>query len=395
MVRGFQIGDDNMYISAHISYDGKSAEIDFPVIDDLLNDILTESKMPTDTTLPFFVEDIHYPSELSMLNAKDINLDELNFLAKRLDSFTDDELEQFYVAAEHENFKTLKELINLTYNLDKFTVIKDVSDMAKVGRAYTLNTEGSVPADSRYDAKYAEIGRKLLGSGRGIFTEHGLLFVEDKPMDAVYDGRVLPGFAYKDFIVNVDLTYKGRCESLFLPESMLAIDKAVRRLGAASIEDCECTYEFENPNYGRFAVKFEDILDNEGIGGLNALAYQFYTYGVDTEKLDAAIEMTGVTSSKNIITLINYLDDLELITDIDKYDFAGVGRYYLDQSTDLEISPDLLDFFDFEKFGEYIAEEYSGHFTSCGFLYYDGANYMSEIENALEDESSGMQFGGM
>ena len=111
MVRGFQIGDDNMYISAHISYDGKSAEIDFPVSDDLLNDILTESKMPTDTTLPFFVEDIHYPSELSTLNAKDINLDELNFLAKRLDSFTDDELEQFYVAAEHENIKTLKELV--------------------------------------------------------------------------------------------------------------------------------------------------------------------------------------------------------------------------------------------------------------------------------------------
>ena len=214
-------------------------------------------------------------------------------------------------------------------------------------------------------------------------------------MDVVYDGRVLPGFAYKDFIVSVDLTYKGRCERLFLPDSRLAIDKAVRRLGAASIEDCECTYEFENPNYGRFAVKFEDILDNEGIGGLNALAYQFYTYDVDTEKLDAAIEMTGVTSSKNIITLINYLDNLELITDIDKYDFAGVGRYYLDQSTDLEISPDLLDFFDFEKFGEYIAEEHSGHFTSCGFLYYDGANYMSEIENALEDESSGMHLGGM
>ena len=55
-----------MYISAHISYDGKSAEIDFPASDDLLNDILTESKMPTDTTLPFFVEDIHYPSERSL-----------------------------------------------------------------------------------------------------------------------------------------------------------------------------------------------------------------------------------------------------------------------------------------------------------------------------------------
>ena len=113
-----------MYISAHISYDGKSAEIDFPVSDDLLNDILTESKMPTDTTLPFFVEDIHYPSELSMLSAKDINLDELNFLAKRLDSFTDDELEQFYVASEHENIKTLKELISRNADDDEIAMLE-------------------------------------------------------------------------------------------------------------------------------------------------------------------------------------------------------------------------------------------------------------------------------
>ena len=30
------------------------------------------------------------------------------------------------------------------------------------------------------------------------------------------------------------------------------------------------------------------------------LAYEFYTYDIDTEKLDAAMEMTDVKSSKNI-----------------------------------------------------------------------------------------------
>ena len=39
-----------MYISANISYKGNSADIDFPVSDEMLNDILIESKMPTDTT---------------------------------------------------------------------------------------------------------------------------------------------------------------------------------------------------------------------------------------------------------------------------------------------------------------------------------------------------------
>ena len=175
-----------MYISANISYKGNSADIDFPVSDEMLNDILIESKMPTDTTQLFFVEDVHYPLELSALNARTINLDELNFLARRLDSFTDDEIEQFYAAVEQRNAKNLKDLINLTYNLDKFTIIKNVGDMTKVGREYTLNTEGCANADSRYDAKYAEIGRKLLASGRGVFTERGLLFVDQsrKPMTA-------------------------------------------------------------------------------------------------------------------------------------------------------------------------------------------------------------------
>ena len=41
-----------MYISAHISYNGNSVNIDFPVSDEMLNVILENSEMPTDTTLP-------------------------------------------------------------------------------------------------------------------------------------------------------------------------------------------------------------------------------------------------------------------------------------------------------------------------------------------------------
>ena len=386
-----------MYISANISYKGNSADIDFPVSDEMLNDILIESKMPTDTTQLFFVEDVHYPLELSALNARTINLDELNFLARRLDSFTDDEIEQFYAAVEQRNAKNLKDLINLTYNLDKFTIIKNVGDMTKVGREYTLNTEGCANADSRYDAKYAEIGRKLLASGRGVFTERGLLFVEDKPIEEAYDGKIFPGFAYQSFIVNVDVEYKGRFESLFLPESQLAIDKAVRRLGAESIDDCELTCEYENPNFGRFSVRFEDILDNEGIAALNALAYEFYTYDIDTEKLDAAMEMTDIKSSKNIITLIDHLDEFEYLNDISYGDFEGIGRYFVDNDyyDEYEISDELCDFFDYAGFGAHMAEEKGGQFVSGGFVFYDGEDGFDSFMDKLEDENSSMTMGGM
>ena len=386
-----------MYISAHISYNGNSADIDFPVSDEMLNVILENSEMPTDTTLPFLVEDIHYPIELSALNARNVNLDELNFLARRLDSFTEEEIEQFFAATEHENAQSLKDMINLTYNLDKFTLIKNVGDMTKVGRDYTLNTEGCVPADSRYDAKYAEIGRKLLASGRGVFTERGLLFVEDKPIEEVYDGKTFPGFAYQSFIVNVDVEYKGRYESLFLPESQLAIDKAVRRLGAESIDDCDLSSEYGNPNFSRFSVRFEEILDNEGIDALNELAYELNTYDIDTEKLDAAMEMTDVKSSKNIITLINHLDEFEWLNDISYGDYEGVGRFFVesDYYDEYEISDELCDYFDFAEFGAHMADEKSGQFVNGGFIFCDGEDGFDSFMDKLEDESSSMTMGGM
>ena len=386
-----------MYISAHISYNGNSADIDFPVSDEMLNVILENSEMPTDTTLPFLVEDIHYPIELSALNARNVNLDELNFLARRLDSFTEEEIEQFFAATEHENAQSLKDMINLTYNLDKFTLIKNVGDMTKVGRDYTLNTEGCVPADSRYDAKYAEIGRKLLASGRGVFTERGLLFVEDKPIEEVYDGKTFPGFAYQSFIVNVDVEYKGRYESLFLPESQLAIDKAVRRLGAESIDDCDLSSEYGNPNFSRFSVRFEEILDNEGIDALNELAYELNTYDIDTEKLDAAMEMTDVKSSKNIITLINHLDEFEWLNDISYGDYEGIGRYFVDNDyyDEYEISDELCDYFDFAEFGAHMADEKSGQFVNGGFIFCDGEDGFDSFMDKFEDESSSMTMGGM
>ena len=386
-----------MYISAHISYNGNSADIDFPVSDEMLNVILENSEMPTDTTLPFLVEDIHYPIELSALNARNVNLDELNFLARRLDSFTEEEIEQFFAATEHENAQSLKNMINLTYNLDKFTLIKNVGDMTKVGRDYTLNTEGCVPADSRYDAKYAEIGRKLLASGRGVFTERGLLFVEDKPIEEVYDGKTFPGFAYQSFIVNVDVEYKGRYESLFLPESQLAIDKAVRRLGAESIDDCDLSSEYGNPNFSRFSVRFEEILDNEGIDALNELAYELNTYDIDTEKLDAAMEMTDVKSSKNIITLINHLDEFEWLNDISYGDYEGIGRFFVDSDyyDDYEISDELCDYFDFAEFGAHMADEKSGQFVNGGFIFCDGEDGFDSFMDKFEDESGSMSMGGM
>ncbi|WP_407383678.1 hypothetical protein [Ruminococcus sp.] len=384
-----------MNVLTKIRYDNLTAEIEFPIDDDSLDKILRDNYMSTDTTTPFYVRSIDYPNALSVLEGRTVNLDELNYLAKRMECFFDDEYNQFSIAVERTNATTIKDMINLTFNLDKYTLITDISDMTKVGRDYILNTEGAVPADSRYDAKYAQIGRDLLNSGRGIFTDKGLLFVEEKPLEEIYDGQVFPTFAYNAAIADVEIEYNGKMETVFLPDSELAFGKALNRLGAKYLEDCDCVMEILNPKYSNLSEPLDQVFTSNGINELNEIIKRLECEDIEPKKLAAAIEYTGVTSPHDIGVLMDNIDDLELISDIDEGDYDEVGRYFINTSDDYDLSEELEDFFDFHEFGEYIADERSGQFVSGGFIYYDGTYDMTDILDELDSADNSMRMGGM
>ena len=102
-----------------------------------------------------------------------------------MESFFGTEEEQFYEAMKQEGFTELKDLINLSFNLNKYCLIQNIGNMGKIGQEYLLNRDGAIPANDDANPKYAEIGRRLMQSGTGIVTEHGILFVdEDIPIVA-------------------------------------------------------------------------------------------------------------------------------------------------------------------------------------------------------------------
>ncbi len=65
---------------------------------------------------------------LKCLEDTDVNVDELDYLAKRLDSFSDHEFRQFQAMAAKNGYYKLKDLINLTFSCQQVTVISDFSD---------------------------------------------------------------------------------------------------------------------------------------------------------------------------------------------------------------------------------------------------------------------------
>lgn len=147
-------------------------DVRFPISENELYAKLAEIHAIEEKDAPqsAFVTEVYWPEEFSMLKDRFANLDELNYLAKRMESFDYHEYDQFLIGITKLQNPTEKDLINLTFNLDHFTLCKDVSSYGKIGREYVMNTQGAVPANDEDDPKYAAIGKELIDTGNVTMT---------------------------------------------------------------------------------------------------------------------------------------------------------------------------------------------------------------------------------
>ena len=252
-------------IKLKIKYGNSQTDLRFPCTEKEMNAALERIHAEDVTPLEFYVSEVIFPEELGCLQDRFVDLDEVNFLAKRMDSFFGDEEYQFYEAMKLEGFDTLPDLINLSFNLNRYPLIRDIGDMGKIGREYLLTVNGCLPADDADDPKYAEFGRELIRSGKGVFTEHGLLFVdEDTPFVKDYDGQNFPAYVYDQMLCFIRAEYNGKTEFLYLPCEEEAIDKAFARLGTTA-DEVKITLEDFNTDSPEWFGRFREIASEEGV----------------------------------------------------------------------------------------------------------------------------------
>ena len=90
---------------------------------------------------------------LKRLEGKPVNIDELDYLAKRLDSFCyAQEGAQFQSAAVSYDYSDMTDLINLTFSCQQVTVITDFSDLEQVGRDHYMVLNGGCASKEELDA---------------------------------------------------------------------------------------------------------------------------------------------------------------------------------------------------------------------------------------------------
>ena len=377
-------------IKLKIKYGNESTDIRFPCKETEMSAPLERIHAEDVTPLEIYVTEVIFPAELNFLQDRFVNLDEVNFLAKRMDGFFGDEEYQFYEAMKSEGFDTLPDLINLSFNLNRYPLIRDISDMGKIGREYLLTVKGCLPADDADDPKYADFGRKLIQSGKGIFTEHGLLFVdENTPFQKLYDGQVFPPYVYdSDVLCIARADYNGKSEYLYLPCEEKAIEKALARLGAAP-ENVKITLEDFSVNNPKWFERFKQIAADEGVYELNGLANAINSADTDLKKLWLVAEYAEVEEAGQLARLAENIGCFKVIEDVS--DYEDVGRYIVDNNDCYALHPELEDYFDFNGFGEHIAEEYGGKFVGGNFIYNDTDTSLLDI--LYPDEP--MTMGGM
>lgn len=341
-----------------------------------------------------FVTKVYWPEEFFMLKNRFANLDELNYLARRMESFDYNEYDQFLIGITKLEKPTEKDLINLTFNLDHFTLCKDVSSYGTIGRTYVLNTEGSIPTYDEDDSKYAAIGKNLIDRGLTQITAKGLLIYN--PFDGlteVYNGQTFPEYFYENTLASADVSYNSRAELLLLPGEEIAIKKALARLGAPSDSDCEIGFYLNQGENGAWEKRIEGIIRSEGLYKTNNMLRSLDTDDMDWGKLTAAVELADVQSAVNIAAVAEHLEEFGFLPDVRNE--SDIGHFLVDNVDEYTMSIEMEEYFDFPGFGEYFAEKHDGQFVNGGFVYFDSDRTLDEFLEELEPEDESINMGGM
>ena len=325
-----------------------------------------------------------------------VNVEELNYLAKRLESFDTGEAAQFQAMAHKLELFELKDLINLTFCCQQATVITDFSDLAAIGRDHYMNLHGgSASVDELNALDDKGTARQLIESGSGTVTPYGVVYDNGMKLEQIYDGRFFPCYYYEPNAITVAVTSKAEPKDtehitwLFLPMVQEEIDRALLRGGITDAADVRLRLEDSQlPN------EVDVLLDMEyeTLSDLNELAEA--TDGLsnaDMEKLGAVVMLAEPKSAAQIKNLAESLD---------LFDFApgthtpeDYGKYMIRQSGRFEYDENLDAFYDYEKYGTERMNEEDGMFTDRGYVAYKGFFRMEEVLSG--SQSSHMVMGGL
>ena len=341
------------------------------------------------------------PPILKRLEGSRVNLDELDYLAKRLDGISPYEKTQFQAAAERYGLSQVTDLINLTFCCDQATVIVDFSDLEQVGRIHYLTLNGGATREEMESLDGYETALLLINEHPGIITPYGVFYDNGMRLEPVYDGRYFPQYLYADSVLTLalasdeDLKKGANVTWLYLPCSEERLERALTRAGITQRSDINLFVMDNNlPCEVSRSLNLEDELPQK----LNQLAQEMGKLDkVSQAKLGAVTAWAQPAAVEEVVQLCRNLDQFDFIPHI--HSVQEYGKYMVQESGDYYYDAGLEGYIDYERLGQSLLFKEIGQFVESGYVSYKGTLTLEELMmgDSVEQYRSeqGLLMGGM
>ena len=329
------------------------------------------------------IDSIHAPNcpALRRMNGTLANVDELDWLGKKLESFDQYELLQFLAAAERFSLYSADELINLSFCASEMTVISDFSDLEKVGRKHYLTVHGAADTKELEKLDGKELAQALISGQPGTVTQFGVVYDNGVQMKPVYNRKQLPqNWIAETCIMELEIGAKGAeaanaHEWVQLPASRIKLERAMLRAGISSCGEMQMLVtDSRFPDEVDCALNFE----HESLFELNRLCQMCSNFKEqDLEKFGAVCQMAKPTCAANIRQLAENLDQFDFAPNV--HTPEELGKYMIQQSGHYEYDENLEEFYNYGDYGVKRILQDDGVFVDRGYVSYHGTLTLEEL----------------
>ena len=173
--------------------------LDLPTTAEKLQEAMREIHISTDNLQDFFIAGFSYPEDRRLAIPYDMvlaaDVDELNFLAARLDTLDAAALAELNAALQNPRggFESIGQIIDYADNVDYFVHLPDVQSPGQLGDYY-LNRSGMVdmPEEWKAGIDVARFGEHIARQEQGAFTPYGYLVRSGDEWQRVHEGQPVP-----------------------------------------------------------------------------------------------------------------------------------------------------------------------------------------------------------
>ena len=328
-------------------------------------------------------------------------VDELNFLAKRLEEISGDTSEKYaYRALLHKPMDTISEAINRTYNLQTIPVYtcKNVYEYGEIVLENEMLEELDDVPDEVYDwLDPDKVGRAMAAREGGVFIDGYYAIANSYEPALVYDEE-LPE-QQEDWVFRLEVAAvpenpedisKVKTEVLTLPSDEKHIQEIAGQLGEKHIDECVLMcFDSAIPQ-----IDYSAIESMEDICTLNAIAIKYLELSrEDAAKFKAVLQHENRADADMAENILDSLDGYEFDGSVTEASEFGIK--YLSKMLPPDFDRSLLEGVNAAELAQNVLRENGGSITTYGAVSEYGSHLYSMIEAPQQEQENSFEMGGL